>query len=388
MSIVLYYIPILLCAVTPFFKELSDNRHWYICFGVYLCIFYCFGYMTGTDWRSYEDWYYNLDFSKFYYGYSREPGYYLYMMLFNRLGVGFWPFFIFTKTVIFIIIYKTIFDYCRESGYVSLMYFLPWSGMNLLIDNPMRNCIAIAIFIVSVRFVIEHKFWKFLLCMLLAASFHFSALLMIFLYPLLNRNISTWVYVLLFLVINIIFADREILVGIITFSFGKIPYIQDKIISYLFMDSSFSQGKLFSFGMIWQIALFVLMLCYRERITGQIGGEKGQFVFNAAMVYMLLLRFAMTIWNFGRFQLYFTVFLAIAIGLLMLSFDFRSRIMYMCLLLAVACYTSYDKITSTARYVPYTNYLEYALKGEFPSYSQRYYYNIDHSPYTSEKDME
>ena len=387
-SIALYFIPIVLCGVTPFVRELSANRRWYVCLGVYLCLFYCFGYMTGADWRVYEDWYYNLDFSKFYYGYSREPGYYLYMMLFNRLGIGFWPFLIFTKTVIFIIIYKTIFDFCRENGYVSLMYFLPWSGMFLLIDNPMRNCIAVGIFIYSVSFVIEHKFWKFLLCMLLAASFHFSALLIIFFYPLLNRNIKTWVYVVLFIVVNFIFADREILVGMLTFVFGKIPFFQNKVFSYLVMDSAFAQGKLFSFGMVWQIFLFVLMACYRERITGQIGGEKGQFVFNAAMAYMLLLRFAMTIDIFSRFQLYFTAFLAIAIGLLILSFDLRSRILYMCLLFAVACYASYDRITSSARYVPYTNYLDYALKGEFPSYSKRYYYNMDHSPFTNEIDFE
>ena len=62
MSIVLYYIPILLCAVTPFFKELSDSRKWYVCLGIYLCLFYCFGYMTGSDWKVYEDFYCNLDF--------------------------------------------------------------------------------------------------------------------------------------------------------------------------------------------------------------------------------------------------------------------------------------------------------------------------------------
>ena len=382
-SIALYFIPILLCALTPFFKELSANRGWFICCGVYLCLFYCFGYMTGTDWRVYEDWYYSIDFNRLFYDYYAEPGYYIFMLLFRFLGVGFWPFFILTKTVIFIIIYKTIFDYCKESGYLTLMYFLPWFGMYLLIDNPMRNCIAIAIFIVSARFVIEHKFWKFLLCMLLASSFHFTAIVMILVYPMLNHNVKSWIYVLLFLSINIVFSDREMVINVINSTLGRIPYIEKKIFEYLILDSEFAKGKLFSFGMLWQIGIFILLICYRDRIINYIDGAKGLFVFNAVMFYMLFLRFAMTIEAFSRIQLYFSVFLAIAVGLVLLSFDYKSRIIYICVLLLVSLYICFGKITITSRYVPYSNVVSYIIKGDFPSYSERFFYNYRHSPYKS-----
>ena len=140
--------------------------------------------------------------------------------------------------------------------------------------------------------------------------------------------------------------------------------------------------------MIWQIGLFVLMLCYRERITEQIGGDKGRFVFNAAMVYFLLLRLAMTVNMFVRFQLYFSVFLAIATGILIVSFEYRSRVAFIGILCLVSLYICTDKITGSARYVPYSNYVVYSLKGEHPSYSIRYYYNIKHSPYTVDVDYE
>ena len=380
---IVYFIPILLCLATAFFKELSDNRKWYICFGVYLCLFYCFGYMTGTDWRQYEDMYNSIDFNRLFFDYYSEPGYYIYMLLFRSLGIGFWPFFLITKTVVFIIIYKTVFDYCRESGYLTLMYFLPWFGMYLLIDNPMRNCIAIAIFIKSARFVIDRKFWNFLFCMLIAASFHFSAFVIILTYPLLNSNIKKWIYVLLFFLINVVFVDRELLISVLTLLFGKIPYVQDKIMVYLLLDSEFAQGKFFSFGMVWQIGLFVLLLCYKERITEFIEGRKGIFVFNSAMLYMLLLRLAMTIEIIARIQLYFCVFLAIAVGLILLSFEYRSRLLYVCVVLVVSCYTCLGKATGSSRYVPYTNVVGYAIKGNFPSYSERFFYNYRYSPYKS-----
>ena len=383
---IVYFIPILLCLLTPFFRELADSRRWYICLGILLCLFYCFGYMTGSDWRTYEDWYNCLDFNKFYFGYRNEPGYYLYMMLFKKIGVTFWAYFIFTKSLIFIIVYKTIFEYCRESGYLSLMYFLPWFGMYLFIDNPMRNCIAVAIFLLSVRYIIEHKFWKFFGLMLLAASFHFSALVIILFYPFLNRRISTWVYVTLFIIINIIFLNRELLIGILAKLFGMIPYVQNKLITYFLFDSMFAQGKLLSFGMIWQTTLFIMILCYRERITEQIGGDKGLFVFNAAMIYFLLVRFSMTIEVFIRIQLYFSVFLSIAVGLVMLSFNYRSRILYVCLLFMVSSYICFDRTTSSARYVPYSNIVDNVIRNDYPSYSKRFWYNVKHSPYTNRVD--
>lgn len=381
MNAAIYLVPVLLCAVTPFFQELSENRKWGIFLGVFLCLFYCFGYMTGSDWRVYEDWYYSLDFNRFYYGYYAEPGYYLYMMLFRFLGFEFWPFFIMTKVFIFIVIYRTIFDFCKETGYLTLMYFLPWFGMYLLIDNPMRNCISVAIFLLSVKYIMNHQFWKFLLMMLLAASFHFSAILMILVYPLLNRHIPNWIYVILFLLVNFVFANREVVINVLTAVLGNVPYVQDKILGYLLLDSEFAQGKLFSFGMLWHFGLFTLLLCYRERITSYIDGAKGQLVFNAAILYMLFLRFAMTIEVFVRIQLYFSVFLSIAVGLALVSFKYRSRIMAFGLILLVSCYVCLDKATGTFRYVPYTNIVEYTIKGDFPSYSERYYYNYRYSPY-------
>jgi len=379
-SIALYFIPIVLCGVTPFVRELSANRRWYVCLGVYLCLFYCFGYMTGTDWRVYEEWYYNIDFNRLFFDYYAEPGYYLYMLLFKSLGIEFWPFFIMTKTIVFIVIYKTIFDYCKESGYLTLMYFLPWFGMYLLIDNPMRNCIAIAIFIYSVRYVVEHKFWKFMFCMLLATSFHISSFVILLTYPLLNRNISNWFYVLFFVLINVFFASRERVINILTLLVGNIPYIQDKIVGYLLLDSEYAQGKLLSFGMLWHIGILILLLCYRDRIAGYIGGGKGLFVFNAAMLYLMFLRFGMTIEVFARIQLFFAVYLAIAVGMVLLSFEYRSRIIYICILFMVSCYTCYSKATSY-RYVPYTNIVDYVIKRDIPSYSERYFYNYKHSPY-------
>lgn len=381
---IVYFIPIVLCFATAFFKELPDNRRWYIVMGIYLCVFLCFGYMTGTDWKQYEFMYDNLDFNKFFYGYSAEPGYYLYMMLFKKCGVSFWAFFIFTKIIIFIIIYKALFDCCKESFWLALVYFIPWFGFYMFIDNPMRNCIAVAVFTLSVRYIIDRNFWKFFFLILIAGSFHVTALFMIPFYFVLTKNPNKYVWAVIFVVVNLFFAKRELLVDIITKVCVLIPYFRNKLITYFVLDSVFVEGKLFSFGLLWQTGLFVLMLCYKERIIDVIGDKMGLFAFNCAMVFMLFVRLGTTIPMFGRIQLYFSVYLVICIGLVVLSFDYHSRWLFACLLLAVSFYTCYDRMTSSDRYVPYTNHITYAVKGERPSYSIRYFYNYRHSPYKTD----
>jgi hypothetical protein len=343
--------------------------------------------MTGSDWRIYENWYDSLDFNRLFYGYMNEPGYYLYMMIFKKAGVPFWAFFIFTKTLLFIIIFKSIFEYSRETAWLSLMYYLPWFGLYFFIDNPMRNCIAVGLFMLSVKYIIRREFWKFLLMSLLAASFHLTALFVIPLYAVLTRDVRKWVYLLLFVIINVLFLNREMLVNGLTTVFGLIPYYQSKVLTYFLFDSPFAQGKMFSFGMVWQTGLFFMVLCYKERIVEQIGAEKGQFVFNAAMIYFLLVRFTMSMEMFMRLQLYFSVFVCICIGLVILSFEWRSRLIYLCVLFMVSSYVCWDRITGSARYVPYSNILEYTVKGDYPSFSKRYNYNLKNSPYVKEIDV-
>ena len=185
---VVYLVPILLCLLSAISRELSDNRRWTIMMGVILCLFLCFGYMTGTDWKTYEYWYDHLDFNRFYYGYVSEPGYYIYMMIMNKLGIPFWPFLLFTKCLLFILVFKSLYDYSKESIWLSLMYYLPWFGLYFFIDNPLRNCIAVGVFMLSTKYILEHKFWKFFWMTLLAASFHVTALFLLFLYPVYTKT--------------------------------------------------------------------------------------------------------------------------------------------------------------------------------------------------------
>lgn len=383
---IIYFIPIFLCALTAVSRQLSENRKWTVIFGCLLCLFLCFGYMTGSDWRNYELYYDTLDFNHFYYGYNSEPGYYLLMMLMKWIGVPFWVFHISTKVFLFAIVYRIIFKYSSQTGWISLMYYIPWFGLYFFVDNPMRNCIAVGLFLLATDYIIEGKFWKFFWMSLLAAFFHLTALVVFPCYMFLTKDLKKWKLAVLYVVINIIFFDRDLIIKIIAAVLSPIPYFNNKLITYFLFHSDLVQGKFISLGMVWQTVVFVLLLCYKERITDGIGGKMGLLAFNSSMVFFMLLPFAMSIQVAMRFQMYFSVFLCICIGYLVLAFEWRSRWACICVIFLISFYTCFDRVTSSARYVPYSNVIEYAVKGEFPSYSKRYFYNMKHSPYTDEVD--
>jgi len=61
-------------------------------------------------------------------------------------------------------------------------------------------------------------------------------------------------------------------------------------------------------------------------------------------------------------------------------FNLRSKIIYTLYLLLLA-FVGSNRIYADFRYIPYSNYLEYVIKGYFPSYNERDNYNLKHSPY-------
>lgn len=90
-----------------------------------LGIFFCSGYMTGSDWRNYEICYEDATWNALF-NPSRylEPGYYFYMLLAKSIGLSFWPFFIITKFILYIINVRYIYKYTKEYFPLALSFFL------------------------------------------------------------------------------------------------------------------------------------------------------------------------------------------------------------------------------------------------------------------------
>lgn len=372
----IYFFSYFICYLVGISKQ-KDNAFITYSIYIFLAVFLCCGYFCGSDWRQYEPMYYNIDFGNLFYGYFSEPGYYIYMIIFRYFDIDFWHFSIFTKLICFILIFLLIKKYLVKNTLLGLMYFIPWYGFFLFIDCPMRNLIAISISLLAINSIISKKPIHFFLIILLAATFHTSAVFLAICYFFVRKKVSTKCYVVLFILTNIIFASRELFIDIISFLFGGIPYVSAKIESYIIGESQYAEGRVLSLGMIIHILFFLLLITKRSFVEQS---KNGVVIFNFAILYLLLYRLSTTIEIFARFQLYTSPFFCIAIILLTHAFVCKVRLYYVTYLLLVASIGTV-KIFADYRYIPYSNYIPYFITDKYPTFDYRSSYNYKFSPY-------
>ena len=373
---IIYLLSFFSCYLLGISKQRLNHRYELVLF-IFLTLFLCTGFMCGSDWRNYETMYEAIDWDNYGYDYYAEPGFYAFMAIFKFLNVDFWHLTVLIKILCFIVFLRFLKKHLQENVLLGLMYFVPWYGFYLFIDCPMRNLMAIAIFILALPYLVDRDFLRYFLLIVLASTFHLTAFLFLFLYFSADKKQSNTLWIGLFVVVNIFFASRTFIIWFSSFLFGGIPIIAAKIDAYFSEENVFAEGRIFSVGMLIHLVFFVLLLIKRKSIEGK---ENGILVFNLAILYLLFYRLAVTIEVFMRFQLYLAPCFCIALIRVAQAFAFKTRILYITYLLCIASIGSL-KIFADYRYIPYTSYIPYFFEGEYPSFEYRSEYNHMYSPY-------
>lgn len=161
---------------------------------------------TGTDFPQYYACFNNVTWSNFYhferYGVGSdymEPGYTLLNVLVKTLFDDYTVFLVITNALIMYVYGKTILTYVPQYKFACLALILIATTL-----FPVRQTLAVSAFVFSIRYVLKRDFKKYLLCVLVAFSFHRSAIFLAFLYPIivskfnLKRNIAIYVLIIIF----------------------------------------------------------------------------------------------------------------------------------------------------------------------------------------------
>lgn len=149
-----------------------------------IMIFICgFRKNVGTDFLLYSRMYNNISIFP-----RVEIGFKYLINFMSGMGLSsFWFFFLTSSLTILIVYYiiKKISDKPSESlflfitlGYFSLQF------------NIIRQCLAIAVSLYSIKFIIKKDFFKYFVCILMASLFHTTALIMFPFYFISKINIS------------------------------------------------------------------------------------------------------------------------------------------------------------------------------------------------------
>ena len=346
----------------------------------FLCFFLCFGYMTGSDWRYYELDYVNVTTTAFA-DQVNELGYYCYNYLFAICNIDFWPFFIFTKIILFILNSYFLIKFSGKGVYFALLSFYSLMAVFEFIDNPMRNLIAGTIFMYGFKYVLERRLLAFTIICIIASLFHKSIIVLWPFYFLLNKEFSKKKLLYSYIIFNVILLlSSEYL---ITF-FRAIDYYNyvssdkagEQVGAYLLNENIHDSP--FSVGVVSRYILFAVIIFMSDSIKNS--SKYGTIIFNSSVIALFMLRFA-TIWPIAmRFAIPFIVCYCSALSLIIINLKAPKKIIYVTCYLFILAGTLFAQITTSYKYIPYTNYVFY-LFAKKPSYDDRFNYNINNSPY-------
>lgn len=228
-----------------------------------------------------------------------------------------------------------IFKYSKDH-FVSLLLFLCFGGFYLASFNHVRQLLAVSIFLFSIRFILDRKFTKYLICICLASLAHYSALLLLPFFYIVKLKFSFRSVVLILLFYVVALGSAELFIQMSPYA----VYLERVVVN----ERNFLLTSLF----ILVSFSFVLWGIYRtKKLRG--GSKESIFYYMSLVSGMFLISsiFSTLPWNlFFRVNGYFLPYLLILstyISVLLKSFNVFYYLIFR-LAFFVLCY-SYLYIT-------------------------------------------
>ena len=363
-----YLIPILIGLLVSFYEVkfgsfTSKSPVFKNIFLLFTAVIFCGGYMTGSDWRDYELMYNDASIANFNY-YFKEQGFYFLMLAFKKIGVGFFPFMIFFKFLVFYIVASFISKHFK-SFYLPFTIFLSGSALFLFVDNPLRFMVAFGVIVLSYKYLIERKLLIFSAFVLLASLFHISSVVMFLIYftPNLKLNKASIIiiYFTLFFVLTpstidpIIRLFPDFLMTISTY------YNEMHRMDY----NPFRLGKIIN-------AIFFLIIIYNKSTIIKTFKE-GKIIYALTIAFFFLGLIGFIIPTFFRLKYYVSLFFFLSIASILL-YGFKYKVFIKIFFISYMLFASIKSIYAGYVYVPYSNYFVSLFQKEMP-YTYRANYN-------------
>ena len=256
----------------------TEKNYIIIALIVYLLFFGLRGYIF-TDCYQYHEFYEDLDYPKYTITYIDalfEPGYIISNIILHSISDN--PFFFqFIWTLIDIILLYIILR--RETNKYFLLAFaflIPFfEGIQM---NLFRNIKAILIFFLAIKYIRQQKLIKYTLSILLASTFHLTALLFWPLYFIINKNMRKSMIIICCTSIIFYFIGLNSLLGdmivIASFLGGKFERITNS-----YIDSAEQTG--FTFGFIYRTILMLYFLILYKKLS-----KKNLIMLNLSLLYI------------------------------------------------------------------------------------------------------
>ena len=344
---------------------------------ILIALFLCFGYMTGTDWISYEKYFNDVSFGERMLS-TRESGYFFIQSIVKSWGIEFWTFHITVKVLIFIVLVNFIRRF-EANVFLFLTLFIPESGLYLFVDCPFRNLIGVGFGLIAFNYLFKKKTAAFFVFSILATLFHLSAVVLFLVYFIYRVNIKTHIVLIATVIIYIVAFNADFLIKTIYLPLTNIsPVIHDRLKGY-FLDSDFIANTV-NIGTYIRLFVLLILLLFKNQIIA--GDERRSYVYNLAIIFLFFYPLGVSMKIMQRFSLYLYPFYILSIIYLLKSVQINmNRYILYSFFVLLSFFQTYNLVTRDFRYVPYSNYIDHWIRKDFPDIEYRYNYNRKHSPY-------
>jgi hypothetical protein len=338
-------------------------------------------YHIGIDSLRYEQWFNNdlptinhFSFNS-YYGY--EPLFVLLSSLIKTLFGG-WIFAqIIFAFIINVIIFRYIKKYTRYIFTAVLIYFISWFfDYNC---ETIRQSLAVAVFLMSIRFLEHKKYVKYYIFAIIAFLFHYSSIV-VFIIPLILKFRINWVSCVFFVVLLAIGAYVRIKFGAILNLLGT---LYEPILHYsvyennaLVTDSLNYKGMIFVIGCNVLPYIFAVNILRRHNISNNV-------LEAILLLYLSFVILACNIPLFHRFTQYFGIISVIYFADIMgssfntsIRYNFKSKIVatYVCMAFLLSTYMQNISVDENTGLSSYRRYYPYSSIITKTTYSDREYF--------------
>ena len=221
----------------------------------------------------------------------------------------------------------------NASHFIGIMLFFIY-GILFVYWDQVRQAVAISIIIYAIKYIKEHNFLKYFLFVLLAATAHYSALLLLPFYFVNKIRPRKFIYITIILVLALSSAATDYFVYLFENVITLVPYFDTKETSYSYVQI-LSWGyklRIFFYSLVWSTIIFFLP--NKERVLSN-------FIFIGAIIFIM----ASGALNVSRISFYFIFTMTLSIPIV-LKIE-KARTIMMIMVLGLFLFFVRDVITDT-----------------------------------------
>lgn len=341
------------------------------CFVIWLYVFLCFGYMTGSDWRTYEmQFMYMNNISDL--GWLNEVGFNFLFFALKKVLSDYW-------LVVGVLKCLYLYTLIRVAKIITPHWLAVISLMitgNLsfmLIDNPLRFMTALVLVNMALELCLKNKIVPAFLLVFLSFFMHNTSIFYLLLIPcvLFAERIAQWNKVLLAIIyvfVLYIGSNVQIIEFMRQSMISVLINLSEDVRTYSTYEAT-SNASFFSLGNIFGIMMFLVILLTRDLIIWK--HENGKMVYSMAIINAMLSKLLIIIPTGFRLAIPFSIFYIVYMVYLLRSTSLLKWFFvgYISISFPLNLWTTY-------KYIPYSNSIPYILTGHI-DYNTRSRYNIN-----------